>query len=98
VAWRVPHIFTEPLGQILGQVVSCSANSADDGPERGAFLVDLREPIQSRGPRYIFDIYFRWNYVVEAQAKGLIVLLTDGSTIHFSFQTDRYINETSALK
>jgi hypothetical protein len=26
--------------------------------------------------------------VVQAQAKGLTVLLTDGSTIHFSFQSD----------
>jgi hypothetical protein len=36
--------------------------------------------------------------VVEAQAKGLIFLLTDGSTIHFSFQSDRCINATSVLK
>jgi hypothetical protein len=36
VAWRVPHIFTEPLSQILAQVVSWSANIADDRPDRRA--------------------------------------------------------------
>jgi hypothetical protein len=36
--------------------------------------------------------------MVQAQAKGLIVLLTDGSTIHFSFQSDRCINVMSTLK
>jgi hypothetical protein len=36
--------------------------------------------------------------VVQDQAKGLIDLLTDGSTIHFSFQSDWCINATSALK
>jgi hypothetical protein len=36
--------------------------------------------------------------MVQAQAKGLIVLLTYGNTIHFSFQSDRCINATSTLK
>jgi hypothetical protein len=36
--------------------------------------------------------------MVKAQAKGLIVLLTDGNTINFLFQSDQCINATSALK
>jgi hypothetical protein len=35
--------------------------------------------------------------MVEARAKGLILLLTDGSTVHFLFQRDWCINAMSAL-
>jgi hypothetical protein len=38
VAWRVPHIFTKLLSQILGQAVGWRADNADNGPERGTFL------------------------------------------------------------
>jgi hypothetical protein len=48
VAWRVPHVFFELPSQILGQAVGWGADGADDGSERGTFLVDLQEPIQSR--------------------------------------------------
>jgi hypothetical protein len=54
MAWRVPHVFTELLSEILNQAVGRSADGADDGPERGNFLVYIREPVESGRPRTLW--------------------------------------------
>jgi hypothetical protein len=40
----------EHTGQMLGQAIGGGPDGAHDQPKENPFLVDLQEPIQSRGP------------------------------------------------
>jgi hypothetical protein len=59
VVWGVPHVSSKQVACMTGQEVGGGADGPHDKPERNAFLVNLREPVQCRRPRtlcaYLLD-------------------------------------------
>jgi hypothetical protein len=47
-------VCSKQTGEMLGQAVGGGPYGAHNGPQRVTFLVDLREPIQSRWPRTLW--------------------------------------------